>query len=498
MSFRTIRCLAVVSTCLSLCLVSQLALGQAFRYEAKPRASEAGLSYASPDPAPQMMMPNDAFDSPPDNGYNYARANQNAPRDTYARPNRNAERYENQHAGHDHAGPAYANRPSSGARYARNGYNDRHNDRYSMRTAAGEPIPAGPIDPFEELPPGGPVETYQGDPQNQYTGDPGPDGMYQEDIYAPNMDPHFQGGEFLNESFMAGGGGGHGTYCNECGECFLKCFCQCVRKSALFSRCMWENFSIYTGKQGFKGPVDQGMNGDFGFHAGINWGSPIWDRFGIGFQAGGAVILSDFEGNSSPLGSKRTQAFGTVGLFRRAEVQGFQGGAAYDYLHDDFYIKMDLGQIRGELSYLYCGHELGFWGAFHTNTSQPTVTTLPGAAPTTSFTYQAQDQYNLFYRYNFKNGAVARSWLGMSGHGDGIFGGDAIVPFSQRWALLTSYNYLWPTSDPDITSNTKESWNLTISLVWYPGYRPCGSYSNPYRPLFNVADNGWFMVRQAD
>jgi len=493
-----------------------MAVAQSFRYEAKPRASEAGLSYASPDPAPQMMMPNDAFESRDalnsrdDSGYRYARANQNAPVDTYSRPNRNradnynSQQYENQHANHDHAShdhaghvhprPQSSNRPSTSVRHARNGYNER----YAMRTTVGEPIPAGPMDPFEELPPGGPVETYQTGPQNQYTGDPGSGGMYSDEIYSESMDPNFQGGDFLDESCMACGGGGQGTYCNECGECFLKCFCQCVRRSALFSRCMWENFSIFSGKQGFKGPVDQGLNGDFGFHLGINWGSPIWDRFGIGFQAGGAVILSDFEGTSSPLGSKRSQAFGTVGLFRRANERGFQGGAAYDYLHDDFYIKMDLGQIRGELSYLYCGHELGFWGAFHTNTSQASVITLPGAEPTTSFTYQAQDQYNLFYRYNFKNGAVARSWMGMSGHGDGVFGGDAIVPFSQKWAVMTSYNYLLPKSDPDISSNTKESWNLTIALVWYPGYRPCGSYSNPYRPLFNVADNGWFMVRQAD
>jgi hypothetical protein len=34
--------------------------------------------------------------------------------------------------------------------------------------------------------------------------------------------------------------------------------------------------------------------------------------------------------------------------------------------------------------------------------------------------------------------------------------------------------------------------------VWYPGYKKCDSWTNPYRPLFYVADNGWFLVRQAN
>ena len=110
-------------------------------------------------------------------------------------------------------------------------------------------------------------------------------------------------------------------------------------------------------------------------------------------------------------------------------------------------------------------------------------------------TWLANDQYNLFYRYQFCNGATARTWAGLSSHGDVIFGGDGTVPLSPRWAVSTSYNYLLPRNDPTIPNNTKESWNLTISLVWYPGYRATCDWFNPYRPLIPVADNGWMMER---
>ncbi|HEY2892662.1 MAG TPA: DUF6666 family protein, partial [Pirellulales bacterium] len=170
--------------------------------------------------------------------------------------------------------------------------------------------------------------------------------------------------------------------------------------------------------------------------------------------------------------------------------RGWQGGLVVDYLADNFYVNMNLAQIRGEVSYLFAPHELGFWFAAHLNSDSQTATTLLGQ---NSVTWQAMNQYNFFYRYTFANGSYARTWAGLSGHADGIFGSDAVVPFSNRWGMQASYNYLLPRHDDDMANNTRESWSLMISLVWFPGHRCDNDSFNRYRPLIPVADNGWFM-----
>jgi hypothetical protein len=59
--------------------------------------------------------------------------------------------------------------------------------------------------------------------------------------------------------------------------------------------------------------------------------------------------------------------------------------------------------------------------------------------------------------------------------------------------MQASYNYLLPRNDDSLPNNTRESWSLMISLVWFPGHRCDNDSFNHYRPLMPVADNGWFM-----
>jgi hypothetical protein len=308
------------------------------------------------------------------------------------------------------------------------------------------------------------------------------------DYYEPNV-----AGEepFLQEP----GCGGCGQSDDGCGDCYMKRWGRCLR-CGIQNGAFCENLQLISGKQGFKGPVDQGLNGDFGYHFAFNWGMPVIDAVGLGYQVGGNLILSDFEGRSSPLGHRRTQFFLTTGMFHRPACgRGLQFGAVTDYLYDNFYIRQNLWQVRGELSYVLCQHEVGFWGAIHANTSTQEASFFPDE-PAQTFSFEGTDQYTLFYRYQFCNGTFCRTWAGLSGYGDGIFGSDATVFISQRWGLIASYNYLLPRNHEGVPNNVTESWNLTISLAWYPGYRRCDSWLNPYRPLFYVADNGWFMVRE--
>jgi hypothetical protein len=460
----------LLGACTLICLgmTAQLARAQDFRYEAEPRAGTTGYNYAESDPAPRMASPAPVMHRPA--AASPAVHAQFAP-DTRPLRQRLAARAQGQ------ADPQ--TRVTSSGRFLR-------------PASAAEPLPSGqPLDPFaEEIPAGNPTAGGTTSSGEVYYDN----GLQPEPMLEPQPMGQYAGpGAEFSDGYDQGYYDGADCYN---GTCYLRRWwnhVSCLARNGAYT----ENIQLFTGKQGFKGPVDQGVNGDFGYHGGANWGMPLLDAHGIGYQIGANYIGSDFAGRTGPLGHRRAQFFVTSGVFRRAVCgNGWQGGAVVDYLRDDFYIQMDLTQVRAELSYLYCHHEVGFWGAFSGNTS-----THWGDIPNTpwqSYSFEANNQYNVFYRYEFCNGTVCRTWCGLSAHGDAIFGGDATVRFSERVGLMANYNYLLPRNDDTVPNNVKESWNLTISFVWYPGYKRCDSWTNPYRPLFYTADNGWFLSRQAD
>ena len=235
------------------------------------------------------------------------------------------------------------------------------------------------------------------------------------------------------------------------------------------------------------------MNGNFGFNKGINWAMPLWDQPAIGLQTGATLAFSDFDGSTGLVNRSRTQVFVTGGLFRRATCNhGFQGGAVVDYLYDDWYVTMNLLQVRAEVSYLWGFHEVGLWAAAHTKSdTQP----APASFTVSTVTWQATDQYNLYYRANFSYGAVGRMWIGLSGHGDVLFGGDATAPLSERWAIQIAQNYLLPRKNSIVPRAVQETWGLTLAMIWYPHAKTPNHRFDPYRPLFPVADNSWMFVR---
>jgi hypothetical protein len=276
--------------------------------------------------------------------------------------------------------------------------------------------------------------------------------------------------------------------CDETYEGHFKFLCDWYEHSSFFCPEFWQNFSEFGGVQAFKSPVDLGINGNFGFYKGVNWAVPLADQLGVGVQLGASIALSDFEGRSGPFGHRRDQYFVTGGLFRRATYnRGLQGGAVVDYLHDEFYVRMNLLQIRSELSYVWrCGHEVGLWAATHVLSDNQTAPTFVG---TPTVTWQSTNQYNLFYRRRFNSGATARMWVGLTDHADVTFGSDATAVLAERWAIQASYNYIWPCSSSSVPRDVRESFGATIGLVWYPGYKVPNACFGPYRPLFNVADN---------
>ena len=108
---------------------------------------------------------------------------------------------------------------------------------------------------------------------------------------------------------------------------------------------------------------------------------------------------------------------------------------------------------------------------------------------------QLVNQYNLFYRYTSSYGSQARFWGGITNNNLGIAGADFRVPMSNRLDLVGGFNYIVPHNGNTNNGFLQESWNLEMNMVWYFGRRRDGVHNTPFRPLFNVADNGTMMFQ---
>ena len=102
---------------------------------------------------------------------------------------------------------------------------------------------------------------------------------------------------------------------------------------------------------------------------------------------------------------------------------------------------------------------------------------------------------SFYLRRNFENGGDGRLWGGATGNGDGLLGVDLWVPLGQGFCPGKPDQLHDPQAGHAATSaQPRESWGLVVQLVWYPGQNARCQQQNPYRPMFNVADNSLFMV----
>ena len=275
----------------------------------------------------------------------------------------------------------------------------------------------------------------------------------------------------------------------DCGTCCARpgpdywCFPICLPR--------FKDLSVFAGVQGFRGPRDFSngrSDSNFGFNQGINISgrAPLVSLLfpQLSYQLGYRAVQSRLHGTATAT-DDRSQQFVTAGLFRRVNT-GVQAGIAWDLLSDDLDENIDIHQIRYEISLKSPrGREFGFFGTSSTND-----------AVVGGLTFEAIDQFAVFARWNFGNGYETRIWGGASGDGDGLFGGEFYAPLSSRWALQSGFNYLIPDEQDGLPGVSEESWNVGINLVWHLGRTAKRGARSPYRPLFSVADNGWFFVDQ--
>ena len=157
---------------------------------------------------------------------------------------------------------------------------------------------------------------------------------------------------------------------------------------------------------------------------------------------------------------------------------------AFDYLHDDYYEMSDLKQLRSETGFVIndC-YEIGYYGAYGVGTDR----VIDGKLDPT-------DMFVVYLRRYFDTGGEGRLWGGATGNGDGLLGADLWLPLGKGFALENRINYMIPKQGTGATAQPRESWGFVIQLVWYPGQNAACMKHNPFRALFNVADNSLFMV----
>jgi hypothetical protein len=272
----------------------------------------------------------------------------------------------------------------------------------------------------------------------------------------------------------------------------------------------YRDLTASAGVTAFENEANLGLFGNFGFNEYINWSMPFWNAFGVGWQLGVRGTQTSYGSSSATLpggdvltSRSRNQTFVTTGFFTRAfEGRGLQGGAVYDYLHDSYFDNVDLSQIRAEVSYVWGYHEFGFWGAFNSQESTGFLKPVKGAqqANTEASTTHV---YTGFYRVQFGDANELKLWGGASAIGQGYIGSTCRAPMSRSLAMEGTFAYLMPGRSETVQLGTQQNpasatftpmaWNLAINLVYYPAGRSRRSLSSPYRPLFDVADNGTMM-----
>lgn len=288
--------------------------------------------------------------------------------------------------------------------------------------------------------------------------------------------------------------------CNGCEESPDMCWASeasCGAERGWCGNC-WDNIDLFVGVDGFKGPMDlDNRNGNFGVRYGVNAAFPLLELKNIGIQAGTAGVASNFHGTEFTGSSARVQNFTTAGFFQRYPnlAPRLSWGVAFDWLTDDYYSNIKLGQWRLKFAYdLNCTSEIGLWVCIPDHGDDINIGSEEYGYSVNNF--RPITQCNVYYRRFFDTGMTSTFWIGGAEEpGSFIIGADTAVPITQRASLYGGFQCILP-SENGVAGQDDEMWNLGVGLSFTLG--PCGNGGRPglYRPFFDVADNGIFAVRR--
>lgn len=265
-----------------------------------------------------------------------------------------------------------------------------------------------------------------------------------------------------------------------------------------FGTGLLDNLTLFAGADGFKGELDGGRNGNFGFHEGINWSGPLSHHGVVSGQAGFRALQSSVNGYREYERSNRNQYFVTVGAFYRDLSCPFQGGAVFDWVHDDFYGKIETHQVRCELSIrTFSNLEYGFQGGFGTSRNGNRYLNwrenfLRGTY-NLRYVVESKDHYTMFLRKRFSESGVVEGRVGATSRGDIVFSAGTEIAMNDKLSLTGGFSTLIPKEGHGRHGWKRESWELSVGFVYHFRGGACSKADNPCRAMFDVAGNGSFF-----
>jgi hypothetical protein len=353
------------------------------------------------------------------------------------------------------------------------------------------------------------------DPTFRYPSGPG--AGFHSPFGGPYYQPYGPNGGCENGSCPCGPNGGCDNCCETCGpDCGCPCGAECepgcgcatgdCQKECLCigpgddESChvvkvrwpKWQEVMVFGEAQGFKGPFDRERDsGNFGFNEGFNIGAKVPYAL-LGYQYGYRAAESQLNGDKDTgIDKSFLQSFVTAGLFHR-QKEGLNFGVVWDALIDERLHTQNFHQVRSECSIINGCHEFGFDATVGLNKKSFED---PNDA-TVDLTYQASDQYLLFYRLHGCNGGEGRVFGGVNNDSDAIIGSDMLLPLTDCFSVQGGFTYLIPNAKNGTEGATQEAWNIGIGLVWHWDHQAHKCFDNCYRPMFNVADNGSLIIDQ--
>ena len=248
---------------------------------------------------------------------------------------------------------------------------------------------------------------------------------------------------------------------------------------------------LFFGFSTFQDPVGGRDFASGGIQEGLVIAGPLSPYHGSSFEFGIRGVhtnLAGYQTDDVSTGSGRNQGYLTAGVFRRPHYgSGFQGGAAWDYLVDDFEVTHQTSRVRAELSYLTpLAWEFGFWGSGDVST---TVRRVAGE----DREFEAVDVYALFVRRQL-GGVRNRGWLGLTDDGEVILGGESRLPLGPCWALGVEGSRLFADGKRGPEAAVREGWALGVSLVYVPRAGVLAP-PNKHSPVFGVAGPSTYYTR---
>ena len=269
-----------------------------------------------------------------------------------------------------------------------------------------------------------------------------------------------------------------------------------------FFSCLWSllrNADLSAGVYAYQDPFKVSRDSSFGFDLGFNWTLPhrvlgmMWQS-GVRYTRSGKqdTDIDDVVLFGADDEYHRTQFFWTSGLFYRRPGGCWNFGAVYDSLRDETLWKYSVGQIRAELSRaVSCKTDIGFRGAFRLNDEQRT---FAAGDRYRTVKVSAQSYYTAFIRHTFVTGAEGMLSGGVTEDEEALIAGRVEVPVTNHSCIRNSFAYIFP-KDKNKRLERDDSWSASISWVVYLGGSSHGGLANPFKPLFDVADNTTLLQR---